>query len=77
MKFHDLDDAYAKRPVITGIFVLTSHVGFTFLVPEITSAFPGHEVSIATILMWVWFAWMVISGVATFKYLKLLIERKK
>ncbi|AEI95931.1 hypothetical protein RLO149_c040330 [Roseobacter litoralis Och 149] len=77
MKFHDLDDAYEKRPIITGILVLASHFSLSILVPWLISVFPDHADSIVTIFLWVWLAWMIISGVATIKYLEKIIKRKK
>lgn len=76
MSFLDLELAYEKRPIITGISVLVSHLVF---LPALASwamfTFPEYAESIATILMWTWLAWMIISGAATIKYLEKVIRR--
>ncbi|MEM1076476.1 MAG: hypothetical protein AAGI36_18605 [Pseudomonadota bacterium] len=77
MNFLDLDLAYEKGPIITGLLVFAVHFAFTFLLPLTTSIFPDHEVSVVTIFMWVWLAWAIISGVATVKYLEKVFNRKK
>ncbi|SLN56451.1 hypothetical protein ROA7450_02925 [Roseovarius albus] len=52
-----------RHPVSACLVVLLSHYGFGVVLVKVTSIFPDHSFLVSQIIIWIWLAWMLCTGI--------------